>query len=245
MKVSPMKHAFLDEHAVLKSPIHRLDARLKITAALCFVVIMVSTPIQARLAFAGYALFLLSVLLLARVPARQVLKRLAGVLPFIGVVVVFLPFLPSGAEGMAVFWNALSKSLLGALAAILLAATTPFPKLLAGLAELRTPRLLILIISFAYRYLFVLVDETQRMKRAGDSRLFAGRWLWHSAVLGRMLGTLFLRSYERGERVYMAMVARGFDGSPPRPQPAALRITDCLCVCGATCFLLALRLCAL
>ncbi|MGD0089504.1 MAG: cobalt ECF transporter T component CbiQ, partial [Planctomycetota bacterium] len=114
-------------------------------------------------------------------------------------------------SGLLVFWNILAKSLLGASAVILLTSTTPFPALLGGLAWLRVPRLFIMVLSFAYRYVFVLLDEAQRMKRARDARCYAGQWLWQTQVVGQMLGTLFLRSYERGERVYLAMLARGYE----------------------------------
>ena len=74
------------------------------------------------------------------------------------------------------------------------------------------PRVMVMILSFMHRYIFVLVDEMMRMKQARDSRNFGGKRLWHIRTIGNMAGTLFIRSYERGERVYAAMVARGFDG---------------------------------
>ena len=74
------------------------------------------------------------------------------------------------------------------------------------------PRVMIMILSFMYRYIFVLVDEVMRMRQARDSRNFGGSRLWHLKTIGNMTGTLFIRSYERGERVYAAMLARGFDG---------------------------------
>ena len=74
------------------------------------------------------------------------------------------------------------------------------------------PRVMIMILSFMYRYVFVLVDEVMRMRQARDSRNFGGSRLWHLRTIGNMTGTLFIRSYERGERVYAAMLARGFDG---------------------------------
>lgn len=74
------------------------------------------------------------------------------------------------------------------------------------------PRVMIMILSFMYRYIFVLVDEVMRMRQARDSRNFGGKRLWQLRTIGNMIGTLFIRSYERGERVYAAMLARGFDG---------------------------------
>jgi cobalt/nickel transport system permease protein len=242
-----LKHTFFDFYSGLASPIHSLDARLKAVVTFCFVLIIVSTPPRAYGAFAGYAAFLAAVLLLSRLPVGFILKRFLLLLPCLGLVAVCIPFMPAqGAlPGSLIFWNLLAKALLGALAGMLLAATTPFPDLLAALEQLRLPRRLILIASFAYRYVFVLVDETERMLRARDSRCYSGRWLWQAAVIGRMIGTLFLRSYERGERVYLAMLARGFDGAYPQSDPAPLKRRDCFCACGAFALLLALRLCSL
>ena len=95
---------------------------------------------------------------------------------------------------------------------IWLTSTTKLANLLSGLEQLRMPRMMIMILSFMYRYLFILVDEVMRMKQARDSRSFGGGRLWQIRTIGSMVGTLFIRSYERGERVYAAMVARGFDG---------------------------------
>ena len=74
------------------------------------------------------------------------------------------------------------------------------------------PGVMVMILSFMYRYIFLLVDEVIRMRQARDSRNFGGKRLWQIRTIGNMIGTLFIRSYERGERVYAAMVARGFDG---------------------------------
>jgi len=109
-------------------------------------------------------------------------------------------------------WNVLIKAWLSVLSLILLSSTTEFSELLKGLEQLRMPRVMVMTLSFMYRYIFLLVDEVIRMKQARDSRNFGGKRMWQLKTIGNMVGTLFLRSYERGERVYGAMVARGFDG---------------------------------
>jgi cobalt/nickel transport system permease protein len=111
-----------------------------------------------------------------------------------------------------VLWNVTIKSTVSVLAIILLSSTTPFPEMLKGMERLRVPHLLTTLLSFMYRYIFVLMDELQRMRRARDSRGWRGKWLWQVKVIGHMIAALFLRSYERGERVYAAMLARGYDG---------------------------------
>jgi cobalt/nickel transport system permease protein len=122
------------------------------------------------------------------------------------------------AEGIRRFLSILIGSWLSVQVALLLAFTTPFHDLVDGLRELRVPRILIAIISFMYRYLAVLADEASRMMRARDARsalgtrTSGGTLRWRATVTGRMVGSLFLRAYERSERIYAAMQARGFEG---------------------------------
>lgn len=251
-----MSGQFLDRYAKLDSPVHRLDARVKILLTLIVAVVVVSTPCTATWAFVGYAGLLCAALLVSRVPLLYVLVRLSVVLPFVGMVAVFLPFLPEtqeaggynlgwGAEGVHsvwwVLWNVVAKALLGAAAVIGLTSTTPFPRLLEGLRRLWVPRLLILMLGFTYRYLFVLVEEARRMKRAIEARAYGGRWLWQAGVIGRLIGTLFVRSYERGERVYLAMASRGFDGGGPLAARDALCRGDAACAALVATALLAIR----
>jgi cobalt/nickel transport system permease protein len=204
------------------SPLHRLDARTKLLGAIGFVIVVVSTPPQAWGAFAGYAILLAVGLAAARVPAGYVLARWLVVLPFL-VAVVIVPFLgPADLyvlrvgiswAGLVVVWNVAVKATLAVCAMTLLVGSTHFSDALAALDRLRLPRMLVMITALANRYVLILADEAHRMKRARDARGFGGRWLWQAGVVGRMVGTLFLRSYERGERVHAAMLARGFDGT--------------------------------
>jgi cobalt/nickel transport system permease protein len=142
-----------------------------------------------------------------------------------------------------VLWNITAKALLGAGLVTLLTETTPFPLLLRALDQLRCPSIFLLLLAFCHRFLFVLRDEALRMKRAADARGFQGRWLWHAPVIGRMIGALFLRGYERGERVYLAMASRGFNGGMPAAEkPAALARADRLFLTCTLAVFLALRI---
>lgn len=136
-------------------------------------------------------------------------------------------------EGLRTFTTIALKSWISVQAAMLLAFTTPFHDLVDGLRELRLPRVMVAIISFMYRYLGVIGDEAGRMNRAKAARSAdrgikgaGGSVRWRAGVTGAMVGSLFLRSYERSERVYAAMQARGFDGElrylpgPPVPRVA-------------------------
>ena len=115
-------------------------------------------------------------------------------------------------SGLEILRNILIRAWLSIISLILLTSTTSLPDLLRGMEQLHMPRVMVMILSFMYRYIFVLVGEVMRMKQARDSRNSGGRRLRQIRTIGNMIGTLFIRSYERGERVYAAMIARGFDG---------------------------------
>ena len=109
----------------------------------------------------------------------------------------------------------MAKATLGATTSILLAATTEIPRLLAGMTRLRVPSTLTMIASFMVRYLEVLAAEVGRMRIAMASRGYAPRWLWQARPVASSAGALFVRSYERGERVHAAMLSRGYTGEMP------------------------------
>lgn len=225
------------------STLTRIDARVKLLCLAVAVVTCVTTPPERFGAFAGYFGVALVLFLLERPSPRVVLAPLAVTLPFILICAVFIPFLHSAvpARGLLILWNAAAKALFGVLCIVLLIHSTPFPEVLRALDGLRFPRLGVLLTGFVYRYVFVLADEALRMKRARDSRVFSGRWLWQAGVVGRMLGSLFLRSYERGERVYFAMSARGFDGRMPVAAHEPLCAADYALLAGVAASFLALR----
>lgn len=137
--------------------------------------------------------------------------------PLLTVVLGPFPLTISG-EGLRQFTTIALKSWVSVQVALLLSFTTPFHELVDALRELRLPRIMVAIIGFMYRYLDVLADEATRMSRARAARSAArsgaggGSLRWRATVTGRMVGSLFLRSYERSERIYAAMQARGFDG---------------------------------
>ena len=236
-----MKHPPPAAPAIAKG-FQALDPRAKIVTVLALILICVSTPPENRAAFAGYFLFIAALFPFSGVPPKFLARRMAVVLPFAAMTALFIPFMGADAagggynlgigdmhisrSGLAVFWNVLVKAAFGAACAVILSGATPFPELLAGLERMRMPRIATVITGMAYRYLFVLRDEALRMKRARDSRAYKGRWLWEAAAIGQMAGALFLRSYERGERVYLAMAARGFSGHWPGPAPRRITGAD-------------------
>ena len=207
------------------SVVHRLSPQSKLAATVLFVVVVVSTPREAVWAFGVYALLLSAVVALAKLPASLVLKRMVVEVPFV-LFAVLMPFLSRGDRvdvlgvslsvgGLWAAWNVLAKATLGVVCSILLAATTDLRALLVGLERLRMPALLVQIMTFMVRYGDVIGDEMQRMRVARESRGFVGGDIRAMPVVARSAGALFIRSYERGERVHLAMLARGYTGSLP------------------------------
>ncbi|QFG21181.1 cobalt ECF transporter T component CbiQ [Actinomadura sp. WMMB 499] len=207
------------------SPVHRLPPHCKLVAVLAFTLLVVATPRERMWAFGGYALLLAAVALTARVPLRTVARRTVIEVPFVAFAFL-LPFVARGDEvavlglrlsedGLWGAWNILAKGTLGVVASVLLAATTEPRVLLLGLERLRVPRLLVQIAAFMLRYGDVVAAELGRMRVARASRGFEARDVRAARVLARSLGALFLRSYERGERVHLAMLSRGYDGRMP------------------------------
>ncbi|GAA2754682.1 cobalt ECF transporter T component CbiQ [Actinopolymorpha rutila] len=229
------------------SPVHRLPAHCKLVALVTFVLVVVATPRTAFWAFAGYAVLLLAVAAVGRVPLGFLARRVVVETPVI-VFAVLLPFIAQGPRvdvaGLAVSqsglwsaWNVLAKATLGVVGSILLAATTDQRDLLAGLQRLRLPGQLVQIATFMVRYLDVITGQLGRMRIARAARGFEPRGPRSWPVLARSAGTLFIRSYERGERVHLAMLSRGYAGSLPvlsedRTPPAAWAAVAVLPLCA-------------
>jgi cobalt/nickel transport system permease protein len=213
------------------SPLHRARPQCKLAASLLFVLAVVATPREAIWAYGLYAVLVAGVAMLGRVPLPFLGRRLVIELPFL-LFAVFLPLVGQGErvellglslarEGLWAAWNIVVKGTLGVAASVVVAAATPVPELLRGLERLRLPRAFITIAGFMVRYADVIADEVRRMRIARISRGHDPRWIWQARAVAASAGTLFIRSYERGERVYLAMVSRGYAGSMPVLQELA------------------------
>ena len=216
------------------SAIHRLDPRVKVVITLLFIVSNVILPDGAWPAFAAAWGVLILASALARLAPAFLLRRSFLALPFALAAVTVLFTQPGqplwslrvpgstlaiSDAGLVRFASILARSWLSVQMAILLTATTQFPDLMHALRHLRVPGVIVAIIGFMYRYLFVLADEAGRLLRARAARSAGtargsggGRLVWRARVAGAMVGQLFVRSFERSERVYNAMVARGYRG---------------------------------
>ncbi|UVS80770.1 cobalt ECF transporter T component CbiQ [Actinokineospora sp. UTMC 2448] len=207
------------------SPVHRLPAQVKIVGALAFVLCVVATDRTAYWAFGAYLAVLAAVWVVAAIPPGWMAKRALIETPFV-VLALAAPFLGGGPEtevlgvsvsvgGLLAGWNIVAKGTIGVLASLTLAATTTPRDLVVGLQRLRTPSVVVTIATLMLRYLEVIVAEARRMRLARISRGHDPRFLWQVGATARGIGTLFLRSYERGERVHLAMVSRGYAGALP------------------------------
>ena len=238
-----------------RSPIHRLDPRAKLIGLAGITVVAVSTPLHAWPAYVACAAALVTVATLGRVPARTLWSRARVVLPLVLFVAIFVPFVRRGdpvdlgpvtvsEQGLATFATVSAKAFLGTLSAVLLGATTSFPDVLHALERLKTPRLLVLIAAFMYRYLFTIVDEVQRMRAALAARGYAPRHALQVQAIGRVATALFLRTYERAERVHLAMLARGWRQTMPRLDVLAYTRADAVFLGALATTLLATRVLA-
>ncbi|MGH9229784.1 MAG: cobalt ECF transporter T component CbiQ [Acidimicrobiales bacterium] len=208
-----------------ETPVHRLAPEVKVAATVAYVSAVVATPREALWALGGDAALLAGVVALAGLPPALVAGRLRIEIPFL-LFAAFMPFTGAGPRvdvlgaslsepGLWAAWNIVAKGTLGVVASIVLAATTPVADLLRGLDRLHVPRVITAIAGFMVRYLGIVAGEGRRMHVARQSRGYDPRWLWQARGMAASAGTLFVRSYERGERIYLAMLARGYDGSMP------------------------------
>jgi cobalt/nickel transport system permease protein len=223
-----MHHHFIDRFAMDDSPVHRLDARAKLLAVLGYTVTLISFNRYAVSDLAPMTVLPLAMLWFGRVPAWFALRRVLILSPFILMLVFLSPvydralrdvtfgpwqFAVSG--GWLTATDIAMKFALGVLALTAMMCTTPFAMLLEAMRRLGMPQMIVMQLGFLYRYLFVLMDEAMRVRRARDFRgaalAPAGRRL---AAVGGVIGALFSRTLDRSERIHLAMAARVYRGEP-------------------------------
>ena len=204
---------------------HLLPSHLKILAVLAFISVSVSTPITRWPAFIAFFLLLVATAYASKIPLLLLFKRALIEIPFI-FFAILMPFFGTGEkfeiagielyrEGLLAGISIVVKGTLGVLAAVILSTTTTAREILRGLERLKLPAVMVQIASFMLRYVNVISDEMERMKVARESRGFIATGIKHWKVIATSAAALFIRSYERGERVHLAMLSRGFDGNLP------------------------------
>jgi cobalt/nickel transport system permease protein len=220
--------------------VHALDARAKLLATLAFVFLVALTPDGWFLSFGAYALLVWGAIFASGVPKEYILKRSLTILPFALAVSVFVPFITPGPEvwsfdlgpfsgtvtstGLARFASLSLKALVSFFATITLVATTPFGELMEAAGKLGLPSRMVVVLSFMYRYLFLIVDETSHMRLARNLRGGGGKSLLRAS--GGIVGALLVRSFEHADRLYFAMLLRGYEGHPVTLRPLHLTIRD-------------------
>jgi cobalt/nickel transport system permease protein len=225
---------FLDPYRDRPSVIHALDPRVKFVFTLAFILTMALLPVGAWPVYVLMLAFSLSIMVLSELGIKYVLKRSMLALPFVLAAVPLL-FTVKGpalftlsigslsltitATGLERLLSIMFKSWVSVQMAIVFAAATPFPDMLLAMRAVKIPRLIVGLFGLMWRYMFVMVDEAIRLMRARASRSGAiegakpgGNIAWRAKVTGGMAGNLFVRSLDRGERIYAAMAARGYDG---------------------------------
>lgn len=231
-----MKHSFIDRYAGLDSPLHVLDPRTKILGFTALIAAVLWIPADRPFRFFSY-FFLTAIFMgISQIPLAYVIGRTLVILPFVLLAGLAAPW--KGGFGFALFTTLMLRSLLCLMMLILLTNTTRFAELLRGLRKLGCPRILVVNLSFLYRYLFVLIEEAMRMRQARDCRR-VGRAsaMAEMKLLGSMLGTLMLRSFERAERMYQAMLSRGSSGEFPIYAPRRFSWRDLAFLAGLTSFI--------
>lgn len=219
-----MHHVILERWTKRSSPLHSRDARAKILALLAFLIALATTPSGASIRIAAYATVALTAVLAGRLPLFGVLLRACIVLPF-SIIFALISWI-GGDHVLAI--ALVEKTYLSSIAVLVIAGTTPLPALLRGFESLGAPRVLISVIQFLYRYLFVISEQAQHMRiaaacRAGLRKI--GRRDRFQAAAGA-LGVLFARSYHRADGIYNAMLARGYNGRLPVTDAGRFNFAD-------------------
>lgn len=205
----------LERHRAGDGPIHRLDARLKLLGVVVFVIVVIATPPGAWRGYGVEGLLLAFAIGLAGIPPLELARRWLGLFVLVGFLTAMVaPAHPARAQyGLAVVAaSILIKNGLALASMLVLAGTTPFPRLLMAMRKLGVPPVLVATLQFMDRYRYVLLDELERMVTARRARTFRRGNVLSWSLLGGLIGMLFLRSFERAERVHDAMIARGWSG---------------------------------
>jgi len=241
---------FIDQLSYKDTFVHRLDPRAKLIATLLFLFTVISFSkyeINALLPFFLYPVLLMSI---GEIPLMFILRKVILVSPFALFIGVFNPLLDSThvvifsgltiSAGWLSFFSILLKFVLTVSTALLLIATTSFPGVCHGLRQLGLPSIFVSQLLFLYRYIFVLMEETMRIVRARNMRSYgkSGKGI---KIFVRITGTLFIRTIERAERVYFAMLSRGFQGDMPSLKRFHIRTEDIIFTLSMIIFLYVFR----
>ncbi len=237
-----MHHSYLDKYARHDSALHRLDARTKVMLFISLVILIAIVP-QPGWLFIAVIMSLVIIGTCFGIPLFYLLIRSAVVIPFTGFAILsYMLTKTQGdvywqwgsfaltSEGLSFGLRLLIRAWIAVCLMILLVNTTPFDRILAALRAFRIPSIFVMLLSFLYRYLYLLWDEVEHMQRARNVRYFGGRLKPQGRWLGSMATSLFIRSYDRAERVQKAMEARGWTGEAPSAKLKPLSMKDLIII---------------
>lgn len=241
----------MDELGRMDTPVHRIDARVKSVTTIIFIIIVMSFhryEVSALMPFLFYPLALIS---FGRIPLGLIFRKILIAAPFAFVIGIFNPFFDRQAAGVIgpfvisggwlSFTSIMLRFVLTVGAALTLVACTGMYRLCAGLERIGLPRVFVVQLLLLYRYLFVVTDEGARMMRSLELRS-AGLHSLRLRVYGSLAGHLLLRSMARAERVYRAMISRGFSGEIIVMRQASFQPADWAFLIGWTAFFVAARM---
>jgi len=237
-----MHHTHIDRIASLSGPLHAMDPRVKLVVTLLFVLLVVLTPDGWFVSFGIYAALLAAVMTASRLPASYIAVRSLTIIPFALAVSIFVPFTTPGpvireftagpfyitvtTTGLVRFASLGLRALISFFATIMLVASTRFGDLMGAAGKLGLPSKIVEVMSFMYRYLFIIIDEAAHMVLARDLRSFRGTKMSILTASGGIVGALFVRSFEHADRLYNAMLLRGYSGKPNALAPMHIHGAD-------------------
>ena len=237
-----MHHSFLDKYSELESPVHRIHPLVKLCGYGVILLFTLTASIYRPLEFVIAGVLILGVVSISRIPIIYVIRKTLLLSPLMITLLILLPFIRGErilwginfifpisitAEGVYLSGTIAVKSVLVFWSSVLLVSTTRFPDLLYALRMVRVPQTMITVLAFMYRYVFLLIDETERMETAHRARLVKRQGLpllMKSVVY--LVRAIFIRSFERSTRVYQAMCARGFRGEVCLLQTPSIHTAD-------------------
>lgn len=228
-----------ERYTYLISPLHDLDPRLKILSALTLIVGVVAGPMLRPLEFGMLFALLAALVIISGVPLTWIIKRAALVLPIALGIAVFAPLgrlevlsaagvAAAYAANWPLVWSIVSKAWFSALTVLIVSSTTPLPRILGALEWLRLPDVFLTLLTFLYRFTGVFAGQLNAMRRSVASRAPGMSPRRTVLLYGHLAGNLFIRAYERGERIYAAMLSRGYTGVLPSGEAFTTRPVDWL-----------------
>jgi len=241
---------YLDELACRDTAIHRLHPLVKLLVTLLFIILVASVPKYQPTTLLSFFIYPVALINAAGLPLKPLLKKLGLALPFILFIGIFNPMLDrtpaihfaffSVSAGWISFFSILTRAILSVLAALILIATTGMNAVCAALLDLKLPRAFVVQILIMYRYIHVLADEAARALQAHRLRSFGREQLGYK-VWGSLLGQLLIRSIDRAQRIYHAMLCRGFEGNIILARSSRLDKKDAAYLAGWSLFLILAR----